>query len=490
MNEKSKQRKSIRKHSNQSLFKRRSVLNLSGKINENTTKTQLNQEISKSEVINSLESKDRILNSTLVETVQHDSGTKLNIVKKLPMRRKRALSIDALTSTKSEDDMSDDNDDEDNDIRNSKDTDNNEPKGRPMEPKLISINEITTIKDQNHDKVNNLDNNKKPRGGPRKTIPTIEDKTVEDQSSNNQNEQNNYNKKSWGRPSNTKPKPAPTNDETEDENSNYEDTPDNTNIKQRLRGCPKKSEKILSQAGSPNERELIANGLQEGSNKSNDEGEKPIGLLRKSAPITEDKIIGDQNLDKLDTLKDKVYNKKPRGRPKKLQPTDIEKRMIKENRFGLIVLNNADAYDKKQRGRPKKPKPVLPQVVSKSPEPPKLHNIKIEKVVEKVVEETEDDEGFEEGDDAEGKRYGLKFKRKSILPRSKNGCWICRIKHLKCDEMKPECNNCLKFGLECDYSPTKPDYVTNKALRVEKIAEYSRFRKEYQSLKKRHKKSK
>ena len=32
------------------------------------------------------------------------------------------------------------------------------------------------------------------------------------------------------------------------------------------------------------------------------------------------------------------------------------------------------------------------------------------------------------------------------------GCWICRIKHLKCDEVTPICGGCAKFGLQCDYS--------------------------------------
>lgn len=62
-----------------------------------------------------------------------------------------------------------------------------------------------------------------------------------------------------------------------------------------------------------------------------------------------------------------------------------------------------------------------------------------------------------------------KRKRKNIISRSKLGCWICRIKHLKCDESKPMCNNCIRFGIKCDYSPNRPDYVLDRCLRRQKL---------------------
>lgn len=71
-----------------------------------------------------------------------------------------------------------------------------------------------------------------------------------------------------------------------------------------------------------------------------------------------------------------------------------------------------------------------------------------------------------------------KYTRRRLLPRSKNGCWICRIKHLKCDEKRPVCLSCSKFGIECDYSPTKPDYVVDKQLRKEKLLAISMLRKQ------------
>ncbi|KAG7196228.1 uncharacterized protein KQ657_000241 [Scheffersomyces spartinae] len=70
-----------------------------------------------------------------------------------------------------------------------------------------------------------------------------------------------------------------------------------------------------------------------------------------------------------------------------------------------------------------------------------------------------------------------KHTRRRLLPRSKNGCWICRIKHLKCDEKRPVCASCHKFGIVCDYSPQKPDYVLDKNIRKQKLIEISLVRK-------------
>lgn len=81
-----------------------------------------------------------------------------------------------------------------------------------------------------------------------------------------------------------------------------------------------------------------------------------------------------------------------------------------------------------------------------------------------------------------------KYTRRRLLPRSKLGCWICRIKHLKCDENRPVCSSCVKFGIDCDYSIDKPDYVLDKNLRKEKLLTISLIRKQNQSNKKDKKK--
>lgn len=62
-----------------------------------------------------------------------------------------------------------------------------------------------------------------------------------------------------------------------------------------------------------------------------------------------------------------------------------------------------------------------------------------------------------------------KHTRKHIMARLRNGCWICRIKHLKCDEHRPVCQNCTRFGIQCDYSADRPLYVLDKELRRVKL---------------------
>lgn len=38
-------------------------------------------------------------------------------------------------------------------------------------------------------------------------------------------------------------------------------------------------------------------------------------------------------------------------------------------------------------------------------------------------------------------------------PRSRNGCWTCRTKKVKCDEARPRCLRCIRLRLFCDYEP-------------------------------------
>ncbi|KAF6799586.1 Sterol uptake control protein 2-like protein 4 [Colletotrichum sojae] len=38
-------------------------------------------------------------------------------------------------------------------------------------------------------------------------------------------------------------------------------------------------------------------------------------------------------------------------------------------------------------------------------------------------------------------------------PRSRNGCWTCRTKKVKCDEQRPNCHRCIRLRLLCDYAP-------------------------------------
>ncbi|KAK1059150.1 hypothetical protein LTR74_012838 [Friedmanniomyces endolithicus] len=46
---------------------------------------------------------------------------------------------------------------------------------------------------------------------------------------------------------------------------------------------------------------------------------------------------------------------------------------------------------------------------------------------------------------------GSSPRRKCFARRSTSGCYVCRIRHLKCDERKPACLRCLQFAWECQY---------------------------------------
>jgi hypothetical protein len=36
-------------------------------------------------------------------------------------------------------------------------------------------------------------------------------------------------------------------------------------------------------------------------------------------------------------------------------------------------------------------------------------------------------------------------------PRSRNGCWTCRQRKVKCDEVRPVCGSCSRLGKDCEY---------------------------------------
>ncbi|EGX49110.1 hypothetical protein AOL_s00079g64 [Orbilia oligospora ATCC 24927] len=45
------------------------------------------------------------------------------------------------------------------------------------------------------------------------------------------------------------------------------------------------------------------------------------------------------------------------------------------------------------------------------------------------------------------------FRHRKSHIKSKNGCFSCKERRVKCDEDKPECQNCLKRSLRCEYPP-------------------------------------
>lgn len=61
--------------------------------------------------------------------------------------------------------------------------------------------------------------------------------------------------------------------------------------------------------------------------------------------------------------------------------------------------------------------------------------------------------------------------KKKQCPRSRNGCWTCRVRHKACPEQRPVCQTCARLSLHCDYSDLRPAYMTDGRLLNEKLKE-------------------
>ena len=58
-------------------------------------------------------------------------------------------------------------------------------------------------------------------------------------------------------------------------------------------------------------------------------------------------------------------------------------------------------------------------------------------------------------------------RRRSGHAKSTSGCKTCRLKHIKCDELQPECRNCVKHGRRCDYA-SAPGPVGNTTTNIQR----------------------
>lgn len=59
-------------------------------------------------------------------------------------------------------------------------------------------------------------------------------------------------------------------------------------------------------------------------------------------------------------------------------------------------------------------------------------------------------------------------------PRSYSGCYICRLRRIKCDEVRPMCTKCSFRGLKCEFpehDKPKPDYLLDNTERQLKLQE-------------------
>ncbi|KAI8948822.1 hypothetical protein F4801DRAFT_603899 [Xylaria longipes] len=53
--------------------------------------------------------------------------------------------------------------------------------------------------------------------------------------------------------------------------------------------------------------------------------------------------------------------------------------------------------------------------------------------------------------------YPKEGRDRRTMRRSRVGCRNCKLRKLKCDEGKPQCNRCRSFGLVCNFLPDVPD---------------------------------
>lgn len=59
--------------------------------------------------------------------------------------------------------------------------------------------------------------------------------------------------------------------------------------------------------------------------------------------------------------------------------------------------------------------------------------------------------------------------------KTKTGCLTCKRRKIKCDEVKPECENCIKHSLNCEYAPPQPLFDIQAALSGNAVATLNLF---------------
>ncbi|KAK9469308.1 hypothetical protein V1512DRAFT_255953 [Lipomyces arxii] len=50
-------------------------------------------------------------------------------------------------------------------------------------------------------------------------------------------------------------------------------------------------------------------------------------------------------------------------------------------------------------------------------------------------------------------------RRRASVPRSRNGCWTCRLRRKKCPEERPACSACIRLSLTCDGYGVRPEFM-------------------------------
>lgn len=61
------------------------------------------------------------------------------------------------------------------------------------------------------------------------------------------------------------------------------------------------------------------------------------------------------------------------------------------------------------------------------------------------------------------------------MNRSSNGCWTCRIRHRKCDELRPICRECSDRHIQCHGYGPKPAWIDNERALKEELGRIKRL---------------
>lgn len=81
------------------------------------------------------------------------------------------------------------------------------------------------------------------------------------------------------------------------------------------------------------------------------------------------------------------------------------------------------------------------------------------------------------GHDKKSAMAKLKFPKKKT--KTFDGCWSCRERGMKCDELKPHCQNCLKNSIVCKGYDIRLSWDTKKTDNLRRFKIYDHFEKRY-----------
>ncbi|ODV85208.1 hypothetical protein CANARDRAFT_7856 [[Candida] arabinofermentans NRRL YB-2248] len=159
------------------------------------------------------------------------------------------------------------------------------------------------------------------------------------------------------------------------------------------------------------------------------------------------------------------------------------KKTKKEIRLNLLSSKNKGQYELPQPLPKNKGQYDLPQPLPKKRgrKPGSTNKIKKDKApknyISKSSRTTRKQKGLTTYTDQNSESDEVEQKRvRNRAPRSKNGCWTCRLRRKRCPEQRPNCSECLRLGLVCDgYSTERPPFMRNSQESKDKMEEIKRI---------------